>query len=1806
MATTNKRNEDTDNYKILTSYTNTSDNLEISIAESLVQATTINSGTYTSPADSSSWDCVDLSSGYVNTSAIANYPNGTVTEFSVVSTELYSADVSSNSYTTNISSTSCNNNTYAFDYLNTSAPYYDSNYVFTQSLIQDCSDNQLGTFVKAKLSISAAPDPQAVKSIKNTQYAMQSRWNTTKGPYTNGLATVGGDPTAITQDVSFNTTQAFAQAGTSVDGSSYTSKWASLNSTNGSIIFTDLSNIYQPTTNNIIVENRDMSGVTLTTADIGIFRIQQPTIVIDTKISTNNGALQTITTSDLLNMPLFNGNGSTPFMVDASKNLMPIPGTMTSVQFKSLLNTDVYNTVASDWTFSVDISSNNGGYVITDASQVLMDMLNNDNLLDNPYYMSNYVSNNHSITFSNSTVTIVRAGDSSNPLDANLISVDLSVGEKLSSDDAGDNGQIIFETNTIRTRYADLSNNDVSNNIIPYVYYPTDASPNVINTAEMNAQDFNVKWQKVAQQSSVAPSDTYLKQSNNAIMTLFTTTNVDNFYNADEFEFDFDNQTFTNDDIRLWRLNASNNVILNPQSFYTDASYTVYEKGISTSGIITDLTETINYNGYRVYLTAKTKNELGLYSAVTDASGWQLNYTSENDTFLHSSSTNAYSNKTNIPEYNSDIINTINGGTNLNFTYMYKTIETSDRAGGLSDYVDVTYSYNDVSNNFTISQEEITRTYTSADISYNVVDVSYNFTGNIYNKTNWELVYVTAHSVFNASFPANYGPFTNLNLIVNNINQTDAYYTIRSKISGSFAPASALPFITTNDIPNLRKINEEILPALGNTLTISGIFTSNDLKAFSSVAQGENKDSSWVDITNLINTDVYYGLNNNADINGQNGTLVTNIEYSPFSNSTQQSIIVELDDLNYYIPFVYDKNNDNYVLDSFESSNSTIPANTNMSSPSFNTNNNFLTVQNGYSSVTNWNTSNYNLTHERDLTSHTFIVTDQSNNQIFTIKALNSTIFLGNYIVSYIPKDYYRVDRQLITYSGNPPAVTTTTNYTENFQITDYPNGDVVFSSVPGVTINKYSLDTDGSITSQDISLGSSQSFRVKGDLMSINEVGTTTPPTAVDELGTQTYNNRSLEFQYISGAEYSAKFTFPKYRGYNATGSTRYYTIERDATTVTFDVDANASLGLSKLTDVLTTNMYYNETFTVNNLVNTQQQLVANLNLQSKFNYSILPSNSTLIYSVDVTGDTINVSISNPNYLGDASNIIVPTGATPVVDPKTYTDSMTLKDYGQNDMYTFSGLWYDTNSLMAIRPSRVKLQNSVFAAQKLQYQIKVNPQSIDIYKAQTFASSFNWFGNPEIYGQQNPDISPDQDKWLFITNLTAIEFNTTGFNIGTKTINQNPNLVSESRLSYITSVPPYYKFEQISIADCPVIPYTYGSDYNANIVYRYMPYITTSSSVLTRTFNPFAGFVDYVNIDGYITSVNTSQTLVNNITFNLLDSSLPSFNSAFSETDSKRYGIIVPGTKLDVNLFSGLYNSTDPGSHTNPIWSGPITSLPSTASITTNSLIFRGRDAYGGITFSALQFPEDIGYPSGAAGYEDILHTNNQSNWYNIDFTLGNSSWFNNNSPTTYFDANAKGIKPSLYTVVDVNNPVTQINTRRVYKYTSNATIDIDISSGTQTGLQTINMTFNSRSYKDFDISVNNTFPSDQTQIWDYNTMLNNTIIPNSPINWVSDASYTSMSYVSWSFGNSTTAKNMLIELFGVQDTEKKWVFMTLDPFVKYMNQFGLQVGSIAWDGSVVTPLISTRTIELSPSLVTPILNNNTYSIEQYSESTL
>ena len=372
-------------------------------------------------------------------------------------------------------------------------------------------------------------------------------------------------------------------------------------------------------------------------------------------------------------------------------------------------------------------------------------------------------------------------------------------------------------------------------------------------------------------------------------------------------------------------------------------------------------------------------------------------------------------------------------------------------------------------------------------------------------------------------------------------------------------------------------------------------------------------------------------------------------------------------------------------------------------------------------------------------------------------------------------------------------------------------------------------------------------------------------------------------------------------------------------------------------------------------------------------------------------------------------------------------------------------------------------------------------------------------------------------------------------------------------------------------------------------------------------SFNPFAATRTIKDINAGDFSYTNDPVMLNDITIQHL--SPPTLYDLIHTASDARVGVVVNGVNLNVMLYSGLNSVLNSGSNDSihlphTIYGGPITSLRSTSNVLDgtqyNHMVFKGRDADGSIRFSIAQFPTDIGYTDTQSGYQQLYKTTDHEKYYNLDFKLGHASWLDKNNVTRMFNAAADGIRPTLYTVIDVNDNTTRVNSRRVYKYISTFTYKIDDSLNS---IQASNFSFTQgRSY--YDILVDQPLFNTSTNIWNYSTLLANTNVGTGPIDWIQDTDFNvtdTVVSIGWVYANSTTAGKMPIELFYLDNNATKWFYMTLLPYQNYKNQYGLTNAQIAWDGSLYSPLLSTKTVsfQTQPSVENI---NTTYQVEQYS----
>ena len=302
MSTTSQRDHTYDKYTVLSTFDADFATTENSFVQALVQRDiSINTvgTTYTSASNSQAWNSKAVDGSFVNTSAIFNYPNATVTERSVLYSGFNTDDVGTDSYTDN--NINALNNPCNLSSLPTSSVFYDTNYTIDTSFVATCYDNQGGETATATFDVTD-------ENI-NMEYALQSRYNTKLNQTLLTDFTVDPkDPMMMYEDVEFNTYSALGMQGY-VNDNEYNSMWCDINSNvTGGVTFNTIDASFQPNNNQMNVYIRNgVYGLDPDT-DVGIFKIETAGEgIVTTAISDGSYNNSIYTDQNLSRGPIFNG-----------------------------------------------------------------------------------------------------------------------------------------------------------------------------------------------------------------------------------------------------------------------------------------------------------------------------------------------------------------------------------------------------------------------------------------------------------------------------------------------------------------------------------------------------------------------------------------------------------------------------------------------------------------------------------------------------------------------------------------------------------------------------------------------------------------------------------------------------------------------------------------------------------------------------------------------------------------------------------------------------------------------------------------------------------------------------------------------------------------------------------------------------------------------------------------------------------------------------------------------------------------------------------------------------------------------------------------------------------------------------------------------------------------------------------------------------------------------------------------------------------------------------------------------------------
>jgi hypothetical protein len=1165
---------------------------------------------------------------------------------------------------------------------------------------------------------------------------------------------------------------------------------------------------------------------------------------------------------------------------------------------------------------------------------------------------------------------------------------------------------------------------------------------------------------------------------------------------------------------------------------------------IKVYGTITNLIQ-VSDNQYRVYLRPKSLTDLATYSDFNN-NGWQLTL-SGSDTYLKADSDNEYNGSGSV----ANNIHYVDTNATTTYSVSYGT-NTGISPLLTEDYVTITN--NSDNSIYTINQDQMTRINISEPvIDDTLIDVSNVFGTDVrFDIFTYKLFRRNVSVTYNTQFPLRIGAFTNIICTTPTITMNSEFYIVKSIKNGKTIPhAMMIRALSSANVDTYSSIVETVsFDNEGDNMEFSGTGSYNDmLECFGKVQSYVSSD--WQDISSEQHIEFFNGNAETFELNSGYGELTLSLEFNPYASESMAQEIV-MDKSYYTIPFyLQDINDTQHSISVYEQAVNTNNYAPNLSDVMIGTDAELLQIDDAFSAINDgsWNvTSTYGvIVNQSDTTTTISLYSNVSTNIIATIELLNNVVYLGYILIEYNPSD---IIRAVVSYDGFDSIAI------ESYFQTTYANDVLDIPAVSGVKLIGY----DGyQIGPSSFGLGYYRKFHLLQDLMSYNLSGSASSPTyisAVDEW-----------LQYTSGDLFSAMLKFNRYRGYYGTtgSSVQYYSIVRTGTSI----EAN----IGDLSQALTSSAYNGQSCTLSDVTN--ETIHVDLGLQFSNVYSILPSNvsSPLSIPINVVADAFYIDISNPNQ---SVSVSAPAGASAVLVGSMSGD---LKTYDINGEYTFSNL------VNKIRPRRITLHgadwsydDSYSAVYNIHFE-GVTPLYVD--------KSNTWLGDPTL-ATYNMSVGT-------LATLSEIQ---NGIKIGKNLIRQDPeNSYMGSRTMYYVVAPPTYQFKQMSTLTNHV-PYNYD-DYVSNILVRHQVIVEPSS----RTdYNPFGNY----SISSVSGSVSVSSSNVNDITFSLPAKSY--YDLIMSESENEQ-SYLVKGVYMTVYMYTNAYDS-DLNPHV--VYDGYITDLSTSPdSALEVGLICRGRDASGGLLLSALQYPEDIGYATNEAGYLDVFNADSMtsqvlSDVYNIDFNIKSPTW-NTASRPIYFNFSAEGARPVLYTVINHNDASgsSQSNYRRVYKYTS-PTLITEIQ-----GKPTYSVLFSQRYYKDYVVpdleSV--ALTSSASTVWNYQTLLSS-VSTVGEITWTLDDTFSDTLYVGWAFGNQVSATKLPLEIFAVPTTDSnmsKFTFISLKPFMRFVNQFGLSVGSVAWDGTVVAPSVSSRVYSLAPQLTTPLMNSEiTTAIEMFSDATL
>ena len=913
----------------------------------------------------------------------------------------------------------------------------------------------------------------------------------------------------------------------------------------------------------------------ISSQNYGSYRLQQTPDAPLIKITEDETINSSVTQNNIVKFPIFNANNN--------ETLPTNPITLDKCYSMFNINEE---TIVPGYNYTASITETpNSGYspvqdmsLRTDSANTFT--LDDSSLLNNANYIEHYVNGTHTLSFAPATLTINSISPASN---SNLDLFELNEQRETLSSANFSNGQIKINNNTPTTRY--VTDNTSTLNIIPNVFYNSEDTKVGISDELKNNYSASYLTQLVAKNTKDI-NGSFMK-SGNVALDLYNGNSVCNsFFNTNDFEFTATNST-TSNDAEVYRITPFKQLssINGFSSLANDNSTTPLDfvTAFATVQNLATLVSTNNvFDTAKMLFNLRNLSDSSIYSAAINY-GWNLTIPSQYNGKMVTSSSNAFATDHLCFPSLQATQNLINGINNkIDYNISINTDASGDASNSsdvsqLSDYIEIKWSSDGFvsnTNSMIISQELLTINPIESNITPVEVTNDIIVSGKLQGQS-VKVYRVTSERQMSYTFELPLRPFVGLTMTTPVITVNTIYYKVKNTITDEYYPHSYTQYISDSLSTDYTYVSE----TFSSVSQVIGSLNSTDLCDMFVKVQGKDINSNnIIDLTSKYLVSVMYGIEINMELNtiaetvaDKNGDITLTIEVEQLSQTGAEGDVLFDNVDNGYMLQLTNKYDTNFIVDYWSANINNITTNTNIACVSNTTDysNKSLTISNGFSNISQWNTTNYTVkvSYEENDQSTTVlsICLAGSTSSLYEIRTKKFTFLNTQAFISNISKDIYRNDRWI-----GQNQTSSTITFSEKFMTVDYTytNGSVnqsnVFTIDTGIYLTQSGLS---STTFKQSDIGKYIKFSLKGDSIGINMINNVAnlneivyisqPDTTT--IPNHTITNHGWSFQYTTTTNVSRILTIPCYRGFygpSQNSGIQVYTIQRDTMVATLSIN--------------------------------------------------------------------------------------------------------------------------------------------------------------------------------------------------------------------------------------------------------------------------------------------------------------------------------------------------------------------------------------------------------------------------------------------------------------------------------------------------------------------------------------------------------------------------------------------------------------------------------------------------------------------------